>query len=745
MSDDNAPRSGAFTLGAVGAPSTTGSVEMTLFKDAYGTPVHGRMVTFEQDMTDPHSGHVTRERALGTITEVETVNPTQSARSPQAVHNANQRGAQRSGDDHDTRSVSVGVESVFRHDDAEVAAPGAHTWKPAGATLSNSPATGTPVQLVDQRVVDGLMVGVGNQRWLGTLRGSTTTVPWTMRDFTGSRGAWHGVVAGATGSGKSGAATYVAACDLFYPSLGVVVLDPQAQWATEAGMVFSYQGLARSLGRTVTVARLSRTLRLRKDAAMFTELLARVDLFRELSFGAGSADQIAAASTVFADALEDKKALHAATGTRDWTEAEAGDLLAYLLEDLRDTLPTGTVYAGRDGQDRVRYAIRKPTWEEIEESGGDPATARAHRDGILDERHDGGNRWRKVLSRFAPIHNMWSPYTPEGAAQIATGTTPADLPEHQRRRSAWALLSQVFAHDPSRPAPVLILDLSADVDAALLSADDEDGETLAALEDARKALDHPGVKARIMRQLLGDLERAGMAAFKAGSALNVRIWVDEAWQFCGPIDASTDKDVARLGDAFENGVRDLRKLGIGLTFILQSVSGLREGIWKQTSVRLIGYGLTEGSDLKRLANVVGDQHLRLYASTAGPEATGRYPFMVAGGGATGLSFGTKPVFLDMLTDPAQFLTLNRDWISAQRRQYLHLLPDGDRGGELTTMPARPVGDAYMEGVRHAQGLRKGAANADAAKRLTAGAARTKQSFGMTPKAILPGTDGPPPF
>lgn len=153
----------------------------------------------------------------------------------------------------------------------------------------------------------------------------------------------------------------------------------------------------------------------------------------------------------------------------------------------------------------------------------------------------------------------------------------------------------------------------------------------------------------------------------------------------------------------------MRKLGIGLTFILQSVSGLREGIWKQTSVRLIGYGLTEGSDLKRLANIVGEQHMRLYLSTAGPEATGRYPFMIAGGGATGLSFGTKPVFLDMLTEPANFLAYKQDWIAKQRRQYAHLLPAGDRGGELMSMPERPTGDAYLEGVRHAQGLRKGAA------------------------------------
>ena len=193
---------------------------------------------------------------------------------------------------------------------------------------------------------------------------------------------------------------------------------------------------------------------------------------------------------------------------------------------------------------------------------------------------------------------------------------------------------------------------------------------------------------------------------------------------------------------------DLRKLGVGISLVTQTPTSIREDIWKQLAVKVIGYGITEASDTKRLANIVGDQHMRLYLSTAGPEATGRYPFMIAGGGATGLSFGTKPVFLDMLTDPANFLAYNQDWIAKQRRTYAHLLPAGDHGGELMTMPERPTQDAYIETVRHAQGLRTGAANQTAAKRLGAGAKAPKKPFGITPKT--PGTPaddtyGEPPF
>lgn len=743
-------------LAVIGAPSTTGNVTVTLRRNAYNAPVYGQMVTFTHDIVDPDTARTHRERALGTVTEVETVNALFTARAPEAIHVATDGHLpHRTGDQGDTRAVDVAVEAVFRDDPDENAAPGQHTWAPAGASLSNSPATGLSVRLVDQKVVNELMHGVEHQRWIGTLRASSTRIPWTARDYSGPRGAWHGAVVGATGSGKTQAANWMIASDLYFDTLGTIIFDPQAQFAHEHGNLFSLQGFARALGRKVTVARLSRTLRLRKDADMFTDLLTRVDLFRELSFGSGSADQVAAAATVFKDALDDKKQLRQATGVDDWTEADAGDLLAYLLEELREVLPTGVVYAGRDGQDRVRYAIRKPTPDELEEDGQDAALTGRHRDGILDERHSNGRRWRKVMTRFAPIHNMWSPLTPDGARKVAAGTPRDALEQHELRRKAWGLISDVFSPAPNEPAPVLIIDLSVDVDASLL-ADDVDDEDAAAADEARQALDHPGVKARIMRQLVGDLGRAGLGAFKSGEPLNTAVWFDEAWQFAGPVDASTDRDVARLGDALEDGARDLRKLGVGLRFILQTPSGLREGIWKQCAIRAIGYGITEQSDIKRLANIVGDRHLRLYLATAGPEATGRYPFMVTGGGATGLSFGTKPVFMDMETDPEHFLACNAEWISDRRRRYAHLLPDGDRGGELTSMPTRPANDTYLESVRHAQGLRKGAANAAAAKRLTSAPSAPKAAFGMQPAArhgwLAPDQDAiarddaaPPPF
>lgn len=730
-------------LAAVGSPSSTVTVTLNLRKSAYRAPVYGQMVAFEARITDPASGESRREIAMGTVTAVETTNRAHVASGVMADIVAQQGRTPDSGDAGDIRIVTVGIEAVFRSVEGASSHLGDRVWQPAGSTLSNSPATGTPVNLLTQDRVNELMDGVADQRWVGHLHGTRVTIPYTERDFSSARGAVHSTVAGATGSGKTATTALLMGSDLYFDSFGQIIFDPQGQWATEHGLPFSLQGLATALGRRVTVARLSRSLRLRKDAPMFTELLARSGLFGELAFGAGSDAQIANAARVFEDALDDKTALKAATGNEDWTEADPDRLLVYLLRELREVIPTGTVYAGADGQRRVRYAIAKPTPEELEEEGEDPAKSDRYRDGVLDQQPtdtdpgpgSGGKRWRNVYARFAPILNLWSPYTPDGARRLAAGEDPTGFGASLKRRKAWPLLMDVFARDESRPAPWLILDLSGDdIVPAAISEAPEDEESADAAEAARMVLDNPGVKARIMRQLLADLMRAGTAAFKNGMPLNVRVTFDEAWQYAMQPDATTDKAVAALSDLLEDGARDARKIGVGFRFILQAPSGLREGIWKQVTARTIGYGISEQSDLKRLENIVGQDHLRLYLTLSGPEATGVYPFMLTGGGITGLSFGAKPVFLDIFSRPEIWLQTNEAWVTETRRRWMHLLPAGDTGGPLPQMPERPIQDAAVEAHVASKSLRSGAANQQAAKRLTTAKANNPRSgFGMNPK------------
>ncbi|MGB3674565.1 MAG: DUF87 domain-containing protein, partial [Candidatus Nanopelagicales bacterium] len=583
--------------------------------------------------------------------------------------------------------------------------------------------------------------------YIGTLRGSGVLIPFTLNDFAGPRGSRHMAILGATGAGKSVWAEYVLANMLRWRQMGQIILDPQGQWATEHGLPFSLQGIARACGRTVHVARLSQSLRLRKDAPLFLNLLTEAKWFKHLAFGAGADENIAQARDVLNAALQDKKSIASACGCDDWTEARPDALMRYLLTVLHDILPAGTVYAGREQQERVARTIHRPELD----SNGEPIPAHIldklpH--GALDP--EGDRKFTQMLVTFSALHSLWSPYSPAGVAKISAGATAADLDDSDRRRDAWGLMRKVMAPATGRPAPWLILDLSADLSQLNLSHDDGTSDELMA---ATQLLDTAEVKARIMSQLLNTLKLAGQQEFNRGGQLNVQVVVDEAWQYAGPVEPKTQSEaLVSLSNQFAGDCRDVRKFGIGFAFILQAATGLRDDIWKQLAVLMVGYGLHDQADMKRLGGRVSDGHLALYRTAPPPEATGRYTWMCVGGGVTGLSFGSNPVFLEAFTDPAVWLQANESWLTATRREFSHALPGGDGGGRLTSLPRRPeFDDAAMAEHARRDAIVNGRANshavADIAARLRSGASRSPATSvsKWAPGAADWDSDDPAPF
>ncbi len=667
-------------IAVVGSPSTCETVTLNLLSAAYKTPLLGHMVAFAREYGDGGS-----ELALGAVTGVETVNPAHHASSNHATHIArNRTTGTTTGDDADTRAVTVQVEAVFQHDGPE------QPWRRFGTSLSNSPATGTIVTILNQQLVDELTSEADTPACLGRLRASGVHLPWTMSDFSSDRGSRHVGVLGMSGSGKTAMTAYSLACELRFESMGQIILDPQGQWSTEHGMPFSLQGLVSACGRSMTVARLSSSLRLRKDAPLLCSLLAEANWFRQLSFGAGSDAQIEAAQRVFIDALGNRDELAHEVGTPDWTEADPDTLLRYLLTTLYDVLPTGVIYAGRDGWERVQRSIRKPSPTELAAKDLDAGLADRFPNGLLDDADHDGPRWRRACGVFAALHNLWSPWTPDGLAALKAGQDPDALGAELRRRKAWGLVESVFSPEPGVPAPWLVLDLSAEVAGLGTPGDEDDSDAGEAAAETHRLLDAPEVKARIMQQILGDVLRVGQQHFAAGRALNTQITVDEAWQYAGPPDPSGPEALVALSNLFAGACRDARKLGVGFRFILQAATGLREDIWKQLAVLIVGYGLHDQADVKRLNNRVSDAHMRLYRTVPPPEATDTYTFMIVGGGATGLSFGTSPVFLEAFTNPVEWLEANQDWVVSVRQSHRNRLPADDSGGALKVMPGQPL-------------------------------------------------------
>lgn len=224
-----------------------------------------------------------------------------------------------------------------------------------------------------------------------------------------------------------------------------------------------------------------------------------------------------------------------------------------------------------------------------------------------------------ALDLFKPLHNLFAPENEEGNS----------------RKSMWAILGSAIKTGNNRP--LVILDFSGQ------------GQTL---------LDSTPVKARLLRLVCSKLNLVAEDAFKNEESLNTLVVFDEAQRFAAQ---EPEDDQSRdLSLKLVDYVRTTRKYGLGWMFITQETSALRTGIWRQLRVRAFGHGLTSGSELSRLRDLVPDQaSIDLYRSFVDPGAIDppQYPFMLTGP-VSPLSFTGAPVFLSVYTDFDEFRDAN---------------------------------------------------------------------------------------
>ena len=435
---------------------------------------------------------------------------------------------------------------------------------------------------------------------------------------------------------------YQFAGQLRHRNQGLVIVDPQGQWSHEQGLPFSLQGFAAEMGREVMVRRISEDIRLEKDAPLFGELLGKTRFIREIMKMAAETQEILVEELV--------KVLKGVDG---WPDMSSAALLDKVLRGLRRPNVLRRIYSDNSKRIRLMVAFSEILGDDCSETiDGDPiedVNQPEFRDYRLDTSE---NRREDALMQFAPLHNLFSATNPGG------GT----------RHSLWGTVSRVFDKEArgANPAPVLILDMSTSGGASWI------GDILAD-EDARKAkeaieiIDQDGIKAAILAQVFRTLKSASEAAFRNGDNLNTRIALDEAWRFAPPPHLASDDEIKALSVSLAGYSRDLRKFGIGLTFITQTTRSINQDIWDQMTVRTLGYGLA-GADIEKVAEQVDDRdHLKLYKGFAPPDSTSPkvYPFMLVGP-VSPLSFSRAPIMLSAYTDFQNFRDDNAEWITQIR-------------------------------------------------------------------------------
>lgn len=207
------------------------------------------------------------------------------------------------------------------------------------------------------------------------------------------------------------------------------------------------------------------------------------------------------------------------------------------------------------------------------------------------------------------------------------------------RTPLWNIVSSLIAGASETDAqPIVFLDIS--------------GEGTAFKDDEE-------IKALLLKEIATALDVEGGKAFQQNRRLNCLVALDEAHRYVRAYTRGDDaSEMAQLTKKFVDAVRTTRKYGLGYMFITQTLASLHREIIGQLRLNAFGFGLTMGSELSQLEEIVGDpEALSLYKSFVDPQANHQYPFMFTGP-VSPLSFTGMPLFVQMFTQFDQFAGAN---------------------------------------------------------------------------------------
>jgi Helicase HerA, central domain len=396
------PATSKEAIGTVGSPSTTGEVTVDLLDEAIDKTLLGGLVYLTHPVS--HGRHLL---AIGTVSDIETRNRWHEDPNMRGVLKQHGSLPHLSGVG-DTRTASVVVQAVY--DTAGAHPPFADPPRESGGKLGMSPTTGTPVRRVNNTVVRDLITRhAGEVVYLGHVYRTNVRLPMFVRDFTSEKtdGAYHTGIFGRSGSGKSALALHLLAAQLRHSNLGMLVFDPQGQFASEIDFPFSLRDWAGQLGRRIRVFSIAEQIQLPADTGLCVELLQGSTFFRQLTVKAAEIRETAA------DELG--RLLRAID---NWQDQPARDVLRSLLTALlADTAALNRIYNSPTPRNRLIGALQR----------------------TLDD----AGEFNQLLLLFTPIHNLFS----------------AKNLNEQNRTPLWPLLQQLL-HPANQQKPVIILDLS---------------------------------------------------------------------------------------------------------------------------------------------------------------------------------------------------------------------------------------------------------------------------------------------
>lgn len=502
----------------------------------------------------------------------------------------------------DTRTADLVVGATFRR-----AASG---YEPE--VLGMVPPTGTRVYRVDQPLLDRLLeVYKSEIVYLGQAYANDVLYPMWFKHFgSGSGGAgeaYHLGVFGKTGSGKSGLAKMMLCAYAKHPQLGILIIDPQGEFAFElSGTRVGQQGLEidqliRNQGRAIHIFRIS-DIQL-DDWTTFEEMLISLRFLEQLGIPSRSADNSRKAAEVIRNALE---------GTHKLNSLGTQQILCDALNAVNDQNNATYIYSqarARELQQRVQRLLQDQ------------------------------NRLNQVLTQsWQPVCELFS-----------TGHSRRQLFNFGSQQNPGIIDMLLGTAGTTEPRPVVVIDISRQGNQRFWSEE---------------------LQRRMLSKLLNILISQATGSLTSRQSANVLVLLDEAHRHAPSGRLDEDSEAERLRSLLRRAVRETRKYGLGWFFISQTLGGLDNEILQQLRILAFGIGLAMGTEFDRLRDFVGGDKraLELYQSFRDPQSFPRrdlqeFPFMAVGP-VSPLAFSGKPLFFTAFTNPQQFLQENNFLIPA---------------------------------------------------------------------------------
>lgn len=295
-------------LGVVGSPSKTSELAVDVVGTAAGRKLVGElaMFAFQQDEASHY--------ALGQITEVELRNTWHEDPTMRSL--IRQRGrVDAVSERQDTHIGKMVISAVFKHALIGSGADGAGAGTSYEPSLMGTvPPTGTAIHMVNDDILHEVLHRYRDQIfYLGHVYSSTPKLPLWFKHFgTGPNGAgeaYHLGIFGKTGSGKSVLAKMALCAYMRYPQMGLLVLDPQGEFAKDftgggsGEMRIPLKSIADQFNKQVGVLSVQNLVL--DSWELFEEILFESNFFHQLTIPKG--DNRRYACEKLADELRKKK------------------------------------------------------------------------------------------------------------------------------------------------------------------------------------------------------------------------------------------------------------------------------------------------------------------------------------------------------------------------------------------------------------------------------------------------------